>query len=75
MVEGVAVDGAFGEGDVLFGLVEVRPRFFVGAFAAHRQGFRAVDAEQVEAVDEDAALQVERFAQVEFEGFSLRRSQ
>ena len=54
---------------MLFGLIEVRPRFFVGAFAAHRQGFRAVDAEQVQAVDEDAALQVERFAQVEFEGF------
>ena len=54
--EGVAVGRAFGEGDVLFGLVAVRPRFFEGAFAAHGQGFRAVDAEQAHAVDEDAAL-------------------
>ena len=54
--EGVAVGRALGEGDVAFGLVAVRPRFFEGAFAARGQGFGVGDAEQLQAVEVDAAL-------------------
>ena len=54
--EGVAVGRALGEGDVAFGLVAVRPRFFEGAFAACGQGFGVVDAEQAHAVEMDTAL-------------------